>query len=205
MELQAITASYARLAPIYDRTFGVATQSARHHAVRYINDRSGSVLEVGVGTGIALPLYAPHLEVTGIDYSAEMLSKADLKVREDGLEHVRALYRMDARALEFADASFDTVVAMHILSVVPEPERVMDEIARVVRPGGRIVITNHFARNRSPLSLLEKLAAPLADVIGWHPDFGRERIMGRDDLEVIEDHPLPPVGMITFLVLERRA
>jgi len=205
MELQAITASYARWAPIYDRTFGAATQTARRHAARYINAREGSVLEVGVGTGLALPMYASHLHVTGIDYSAEMMAKAQKKVDEEGLENIRSLRRMDARRMDFPDASFDTVAAMHILSVVPEPERVMDEMARVVRPGGRIVITNHFTRDKSPFSLLERLVAPLADVIGWHSDFERDRIMGRGDLEVIEDHPLPPVGMMTFLVLERRA
>lgn len=205
MELQAITASYARWAPIYDRTFGAATQTARRHAVRYLNSREGSVLEVGVGTGLALPMYASHLHVTGIDYSAEMMAKAEKKVRDEGLDHVRALHRMDARELDFPDASFDTVVAMHILSVAPEPERVMDEMARVVRPGGRIVITNHFAKDKSPFSLLERLVAPLADVIGWHSDFERDRILGRPDLEVIEDHPLPPVGIMTFLVLEKRA
>jgi len=203
MELAAVEKSYARWAPVYDATFGFVTERGRRHAVRHISQRGGSVLEVGVGTGLALPKYGPLCEVTGIDYSAEMLEKAREKVRRLGLSRVRELRQTDARQLDFPDASFDTVAAMHVMSVVPEPERVMSEMARVLRPGGEIVITSHFARDRGLLSLLERLLAPLQDVIGWHSDFERQRLLGEPSLSIVCEHSLPPLGIMTFLVLRK--
>ncbi len=147
MDLNAVKSSYARWAPIYDRTFGAATTVGRRSAVDYINAQDGTeVLEVGIGTGLALPHYRKNLRVTGVDFSDDMLAKARTKVQNLGLDHVKSLRQMDARTLDFPDNHFDTVAAMHIVSVVPEPERVMGEMARVCKPGGKIVITNHFAR-----------------------------------------------------------
>ncbi|MEL7181857.1 MAG: class I SAM-dependent methyltransferase, partial [Pseudomonadota bacterium] len=130
MEIEAVRTSYARWAPVYDKTFGAITNVGRRRAVRYINGLQGTVLEVGVGTGLSLPHYKSDLQVTGIDFSSDMLAKAELKVQQLNLENVTELRQMDARVLEFSDASFDTVAAMHVLSVVPEPEKVMAEIAR---------------------------------------------------------------------------
>lgn len=203
MELGAIQRSYARWAPVYDRTFGAVTQAGRRAAVAHLNARGGSVLEVGVGTGLALPRYARSLRVTGIDVSEEMLEKARDKVRAEGLAHVVALRAMDARALDFPDATFDGVAAMHVLSVVPEPHRVMAEIARVLRPGGQVVLVNHFARTAGPLARVERVMAPFADRLGWHSDFDRAAVLAEPSLRVVEDRPLPPLGMMTFLVLER--
>ena len=156
-----------------------------------------------MGTGLALPLYAPRVEVTGVDFSEDMLAKARAKVAERGLRHVADLRQMDARQLDFPDAAFDGVGAMHILSVVPEPERVMSEIARVLKPGGIVVITNHFARDRGALATVERVAAPLSDLLGWHSDFDRARIMGEPALEVVEEANLPPVGLMTLLVMRK--
>jgi ubiquinone/menaquinone biosynthesis C-methylase UbiE len=136
MDIESVKTSYARWAPVYDKTFGHATKVGRKHAVDYINSRSGNVLEVGVGTGLSLPDYDPALSVTGIDFSGEMLEKARKRVADGKLAHVKELRQMDARDLDFPDDYFDTVTAMHIVSVVPEPERVMAEIARVCKPGG---------------------------------------------------------------------
>jgi phosphatidylethanolamine/phosphatidyl-N-methylethanolamine N-methyltransferase len=204
MTPEAVTASYARWAPIYDRTFGAATKAGRRAAVAHLNRRGGHVLEVGVGTGLALPLYDPTVRVTGIDYSAEMLAKAQEKVAGLGLENV-TLQRMDARSLDFPDHSFDGVAAMHILSVVPEPERVMAEIARVLKPGGHVVVTNHFARQRGVLAWIERVAAPLENLLGWHSDFDKARILGEPSLVVEEERALPPAGMMTFLALRKAA
>ncbi len=203
MELQAVKSSYARWAPIYDKTFGILTNAARKYAVAYVNTQGGSVLEVGVGTGLALPLYDPALQVSGIDFSEDMLDKAREKVSEAKLTHVKSLRQMDARSLDFADASFDTVVAMHILSVVPEPERVMAEIARVCKPGGHVVITNHFARETGLLASVEKVTAPFANTLGWHSDFDKSRVLGEPSLSVEEEHILPPLRMMTFLALRK--
>lgn len=204
MDIKAVENAYARWAPVYDRTFGKVTDAGRRRAVFYVNAREGRVLEVGVGTGLSLPHYKPSLQVTGIDFSAEMLEKARERVAREGVGNIEALRQMDARSLDFPDDHFDTVVAMHVLSVVPEPERVMSEIARVVKPGGKVVITNHFKREDGVLGALEKVTAPLANVIGWHSDFALERVLGDDRLKVEQQCKLPPLNMMTFIVLEKR-
>ncbi|APE43592.1 SAM-dependent methyltransferase [Sulfitobacter alexandrii] len=203
MELDAVTRSYARWAPVYDRTFGAITQAGRKRAVAHINRRTGSVLEVGVGTGLSLQNYASHLSVTGIDFSDEMLDKARARVKAQRLDHVTELRQMDARQLDFPDASFDTVAAMHVLSVVPEPEQVMAEIARVLKPGGQVVITNHFTREKGVLGKIERLSAPFADTLGWHSDFSIDTVLQQPTLRIVAQGGLPPLGMMTFLVLEK--
>jgi phosphatidylethanolamine/phosphatidyl-N-methylethanolamine N-methyltransferase len=203
MEIEAVSRSYRRWAPIYDRTFGAITDAGRLKAVDYINGRAGSVLEVGVGTGLSLGRYRPHLAVTGIDISGEMLAKARAKVARDGLAHVKDLREMDARTLDFPDASFDTVVAMYVISVVPEPERVMAEMARVCRPGGEVLIVGHFARDQGMLSVLERAFAPFANLLGWHSDFEKARVLGEPRLSVKDEATFPPFGMFTFLRFAR--
>ncbi|UWR75705.1 class I SAM-dependent methyltransferase [Phaeobacter inhibens] len=204
MDIKAVETSYARWAPVYDKTFGAITNVGRRRAVGYVNEhRNGRVLEVGVGTGLSLPLYKSHLKVTGIDFSEDMLRKAKKRVAENKLHHVEALRQMDARALDFPDATFDTVSAMHVLSVVPDPEKVMGEIARVLKPGGKVVITNHFLREQGVLAFIERVSAPFANVLGWHSDFELDTILGEDHLSVEHHQPLPPFGLMTFLVLSK--
>jgi phosphatidylethanolamine/phosphatidyl-N-methylethanolamine N-methyltransferase len=205
MKPEAVTATYRRWAPVYDRTFGIFTRPGRRLAVAEINRRGGDVLEVGVGTGLSLADYAPHLRVTGIDFSDDMLTRARAKVAEQRLGHVVALRQMDARHLDFPDASFDAVVAMHLVSVVPEPERVIAEMARVCRPGGEILILNHFLHEQGPLAALGGRLAPLADQLGWHSDFREGRVLGEPSLELVERRPSPPFGMFTRLRLRKRA
>ncbi|WP_104020186.1 class I SAM-dependent methyltransferase [Roseovarius nitratireducens] len=204
MDLDAVKNSYARWAPVYDATFGKITHAGRRAAVAYINARGGEVLEVGVGTGLSLETYNSALRVTGMDYSEDMLRKARARVAKLGLDHVAELRQMDARSLEFPDASFDTVAAMHVLSVVPEPERVMAEIARVLRPGGQVVITNHFRHERGVWAGLARAAAPLERVLGWHSDFEIDTVLQDSRLHIVTRRDLPPMGMMTFLVLEKR-
>ncbi len=205
MDIEAVQSSYSRWAPIYDRTFGAVTNMGRRRAVEYINRRGGSVLEVGVGTGLSLEHYGPQIQVTGIDFSQNMLDKAIAKVQRLELKQVHELRQMDARSLDFPDNHFDTVTAMHVLSVVPEPEQVMAEIARVCKPGGKVVITNHFARERGAMAAVERIFAPLANTIGWHSDFHIERVLGQESLKLEERRTLPPLGMMTFLVLGKAA
>lgn len=203
MELEAVTSSYRRWAPIYDATFGRITQRGREIAVAAVNQGSGRVLEVGVGTGLALPEYRPHLEVHGMDFSHDMLALARRKVDEMHLNQVKDLRQMDARQLDYPDAHFDWVVAMYLVSVVPEPERVMAEIARVCKPGGQVIVVNHFARDSGPIAWVERAMAPLADRLGWHPDFDRARILGQPSLRVTEERGLAPLGLFTFLRLQK--
>lgn len=203
MDINAVSTSYARWAPIYDKTFGKITNAGRRRTVAYINALGPTVLEVGVGTGLALREYAPDKKVTGIDFSNEMLAKARAKVADERLDHVTELRQMDARDLDFPDNSFDAVAAMHIVSVVPEPERVVAEMARVCKPGGKVVITNHFARDKGFLALIERVTAPFANLIGWHSDFEKSRVLGEGSLHLVEERRFPPMGMMTFLVLEK--
>ena len=205
MELNAVGASYRRWAPVYDQTFGAITRAGRRKAVRHVNSRAGKVLEVGVGTGLALRHYEGAVEVTGVDFSPEMLEKARAKVVEHRLSHVTELRRMDARKLDFADGTFDTVVAMYLVSVVPDPEQVVAEMARVCKPGGEVLILNHFAREEGPMARLERGFAPFADILGWHSDFSIERVLGQDELEVVERRVMPPFGMFTFLRMRKKA
>ena len=206
MEIEAVRTSYARWALFYDQTFGAVTNYGRRRAVRFVNESGArNVLEVGVGTGLALPHYAPHLQVSGIDFSEEMLEKARARVREKGLGQVKELRQMDARTLDYPDGHFDMVVAMHLVSVVPEPERVVAEMARVCKPGGKVLITNHFAREKGLLAAIERLAAPLENILGWHSDFEIERVLGEESLQVVERRPWPPLGLMTFLLMEKRA
>lgn len=206
MDINAVKTSYARWAPIYDKTFGAVTHFGRCKAVNYINQQSGTnVLEVGVGTGLALPHYRPDLKVTGIDFSENMLEKAREKVRELGLRQIESLEQMDARSLAFRDDTFDMVAAMHIMSVVPEPEQVVAEMARVCKPGGKIVITNHFSSTGGLLSVVERLTAPFANHLGWHSDFQISKVLGEPDLDLIEKTSIPPMKMMTFLVLQKNA
>lgn len=203
MDIDAVQTSYRRWAPVYDATFGALTNIGRRHATAFVNARGGAVLEVGVGTGLALPMYRPGLKVTGIDASEAMLARAEDKVERLALTQVHALRRMDARAMDFEDASFDSVAAMHIMSVVPDPEQVLAEMARVCKPGGHVVIVNHFAREGGWLAPVERLGAPFANLLGWHSDFPLARVLGDARLRAEETRPLPPLGMMTLLVLRR--
>lgn len=203
MQVEAIQKSYRRWAPVYDLTFGRITQGGRILAAEHVNAQGGSVLEVGIGTGLALDFYAGHVQVTGIDLSAEMLREAEAKARKGRLKNLAGLHQMDARQIAFPDASFDHVAAMHIMSVVPEPEKVLDEMARVVRPGGSVMIANHFAGRAEGWTFAERLAAPLANLLGWHSDFAIDRVMGHPGLRLERQAQVRPFGLMTFLRFRR--
>lgn len=203
MESAAIRKTYARWAPIYDSTFGMATSTGRQQAAKYVNARGGDVLEVGVGTGLALDRYAKRLSVTGVDFSDEMLTKARERVRAKKLTQVKELRQMDARRLDFPDDHFDTVVAMHVMSVVPEPERVVAEMARVTKPGGEVVVVNHFASDKGLVAAIERLTGRFPNILGWHSDFDKERILGVPGMVLAQEQSFPPFGMMTFLVLRK--
>src|SRR5262245_14432377 len=160
LDEHAIKSVYRRWAPVYDNTFGRVAAEGRKHAVRAINRSQGRVLEVGVGTGLSLPEYRRQLEIVGIDPSPDMLEKARERVAEEGLTNVTGLHEMDAGELKFPDASFDTVVAMYVMTVVPDPEKVMRELARVCRPGGEVMLVNHFSADEGMRGRVERSTAP---------------------------------------------
>jgi len=199
IDTSAVRSAYRRWAPIYDLTFGRVAEAGRKHVVDIINSRQGSVLEVGVGTGLSLQGYGEHLEITGIDLSPDMLTKAESRVEELGLSNVLGLHEMDASALEFDDAAFDTVVAMYVMTTVPQPERVMAELERVCARGGQVILVNHFSQDNGLLGWVEQRMAPLARELGWRPVFPIERVMGFGDLRLAERRALKPFGLFTML------
>ena len=199
MDEASVRHAYRRWAPVYDYTFGQVAEAGRKHAVKIINERQGSVFEVGVGTGLSLPCYGSHLTITGIDLSPEMLEKARARVARHRLGNVAGLYEMDAGALTFADESFDTVVAMYVMTVVPDPERVMRELERVCAPGGEVILVNHFSQDDGARGFLERKLAPFADLIGWRPVFELDRVLVCDDLKLVERRSLKPFGLFTML------
>ncbi len=203
MDEAAIKTAYRRWAPVYDNTFGRFTTEGRRHAVEFINQRHGKVLEVGVGTGLSLPDYGRHLEIVGIDLSPEMLDKAREKVAEEGLSNVSGLHEMDASELTFPTGSFDTVVAMYVMTVVPEPEKVMRELARVCKVGGEVILVNHFSQEEGVRGWVERRMAPFADKLGWHPVFDVDRVLVCDNLKLIGRRALRPWGLFTMLRFEK--
>ena len=205
IEESAVLDAYRRWAPVYDYTFGLVAREGRRHAVEVLNDRRGRVLEVGVGTGLSLPDYQEHLEIVGIDLSPEMLEKARERVATGGLDHVTGLHEMDAGDLKFPDASFDTVAAMFVMTVVPEPEAVMRELARVTKPGGEVMLVNHFSQREGMRGWVERRMAPFADKIGWRSVFDLSRVTVCDDLELVERKALRPLGLFTMLRFAKRS
>ena len=199
----AVRTAYRRWAPVYDYTFGALSTAGRCHAVDVINESTGRVLEVGVGTGLSLPRYARHLEIVGIDIAPEMLQKARHRVACGNLDHVTGLHEMDAGKLAFADASFDTVVAMYVITVVPNPEQVVRELARVVKPGGQVMLVNHFSQEEGIRGFLERLMAPFSQLLGWHSVFDISRVMVTDTLVMKQRRSLRPMGLFTLLRFER--
>jgi len=200
----AVVAAYARWAPIYDPIFGAITGRAIRATMDAVNALApGRVLEVGVGTGIALPYYKADHRIVGIDLSPDMLARAEKRVTEQKLRNVEALAEMDATRLAFPDASFDTAVAMFVMTVVPDAPKALAEMVRVVRPGGRIVIVNHFSAEGGMRAAVERWLSRYSAALGWHPEFPKEPFLGRADMTLLSERRLSPFGLYTLLVFER--
>ena len=198
----SIVEAYRRWAGVYDTVFGGISSNGRLRAVSLVNRLPGvDVLEVGVGTGLALPHYNRDKRITGIDLSKEMLRKARERTRQEVLSNVQSLHEMDAEATDFADASFDIAVGMFVASVVPNPRRLLAELRRLVRPGGNILLINHFAAARGPRWWIERALAPASRALGWHPDFAMDAIFSADDVARIETESVPPFGIFTLVRL----
>jgi phosphatidylethanolamine/phosphatidyl-N-methylethanolamine N-methyltransferase len=200
----AVTKVYRRLAPIYDNTFGKIATAALKQTTGRANCFSGRLLEVGVGTGLSLPHYKPELKVTGIDLSPDMLRRARQRAGKVKCSNIEALIEMDATHLNFADASFDVAVALYAMTVVPEPAKVMHELARVVKPGATILICNHFSVEKGLRSLVEKRLAKYADVLGFRSEFPLETLMVSDKLKLVTQTPVKPFGFFTLLEFLRQ-
>lgn len=198
-----IVKAYARWAPVYDLVFGAVFERGRRAAIEAAERIGGRILEVGVGTGISLPDYSRSNRIVGLDISEPMLRKAQERIRNENLDHVDGLAVMDAQRLALPDASFDVVVAQYVITAVPDPEATLDEFARVLRPGGEIVLVNHIGAEAGLRRAFEMWFAPVARRLGWRPEFAWGRlahwVATRRDIAVLERRPMPPLGHFSLI------
>ncbi|HYR39570.1 MAG TPA: class I SAM-dependent methyltransferase [Methylomirabilota bacterium] len=177
LEKRQVKRAYKFYAPAYDFVFDWIFHPGREQAMRLLDvKRNDHVLEVGIGTGLNLPLYPTHCHITGIDLSEEMLEKAQDKVIELGLISV-TLKVMDATVMDFGDSEFDSAVATYTISAVPDPVGVLREMRRVVKPGGSIVLLNHFRSERRVVGRLEDLVSPVCTRLGWKSNLPFEPLL----------------------------
>lgn len=195
MDLTGMDRIYSRYAAVYDALFGKIFHEGRQRALEVLDPAPEErVLEVGVGTGLSLPLYPPHCRVLGIDYCAEMLDKSVARARGQGLDHVR-LVRMDAGRMALPDDAFDLVLAAYVMTAVPDYRRTMNEMVRVCRPGGRILVLNHFVNGSKVLGAVERAISPLCIRLGFRTDLSVEQVTRGHPLQVLRDEPLNLTGM----------
>ena len=203
MRTDGVAAAYDRWAPVYDMVFGKVFTIGRTESIDAAERIGGRVLEVGVGTGISLPQYQRSTRLVGIDISESMLKKAAERVRTLGLDNVERIAVMDAEALEFPTDSFDVVVAQYVVTAVPDPERALDEFARVIRPGGELIITTRIGAGKGLRGGIEKALMPVTSKLGWRTEFPWSRYeawaAANGTVELAENRPLPPLGHFSLV------
>src|SRR5438093_11066576 len=203
LDKETIAKAYARWAPVYDLVFGAVFERGRQAAIAAAECIGGRILEVGVGTGISLPDYSRVNRICGVDISEPMLRKAQQRVVELGLTHVEGLWVMDAEHLSFPDASFDVVVAQYVITTVPNPEATLDEFARVLKPGGEIVLVSRIGAEAGLRRSLERWFAPAARKLGWRTEFAWERYEQwaeqTADMQLMERPLMLPRGPFSLL------
>jgi phosphatidylethanolamine/phosphatidyl-N-methylethanolamine N-methyltransferase len=196
IRLEDVRSAYERHSHCYDSFFGPLLHLGRVQTLEAMSCSPGErVLEVGVGTGLSLPLYPAGVRVVGVDLSLPMLEKALPRAR-DGRAMVAA---MDAARLGFADGSFDKVVAMYVASVVPDPAALVAEMRRVCRSDDGLYFVNHFQSSNAVVAGAERFVAPLSRVLGFKPDFSLDGFLADAGLEVVERRPAGPLGYWTYL------
>src|ERR1700689_2586136 len=203
LDKAGIPKAYARWAPVYDLVFGAVFERGRKASIAAAERIGGRILEVGVGTGLSLPDYSWSNRLIGVDLSAPMLRKAKARVAEHRLTNVDGLAVMDAQHLGFQDAVFDVVVAQYVITAVPNPEATLNEFARVLRPGGEIVLVNHLGAESGMRASFEQWFAPLAGRLGWRPEFRWERLARwaahHGGGGVLERRARPPPGHFSMI------
>jgi len=178
MDLKSVQRTYRFYAPIYNYVFGKIFNEGRRRVVARLPQKPDDrILEIGVGTGLSLPFYEKHVAVHGIDVSPEMLEQARERFLRPEFPQVRELQNMDAHKLEYPDSHFHATVAMYVMSVVPDPEVVMQEMFRVTRPGGLVLVVNHFASSHRLVRSFERRFAPFSRQLGFRPDFSLEELV----------------------------
>src|SRR5271156_6151600 len=205
---EAVEQAYDRWAPIYDLVFGGVFSKGRDAAIQATNKIGGRVLEVGVGTGISLPLYAPQVRIFGTDISEAMLKKAKQRVAELRLKNIEGLAVMDAEKLEFPDNSFDVVMAQYVVTAVPNPEAALDEFARVLRPGGELIILTRVSADAGMRRFIEQRLQPVVRPLGFRTaEFAWSRyaqwLPGARDVELFERRLIPPLGHFSMVRIRK--
>jgi phosphatidylethanolamine/phosphatidyl-N-methylethanolamine N-methyltransferase len=201
---ESVEQAYDRWAPIYDLVFGGVFSKGRDAAIQATNNIGGRVLEVGVGTGISLPLYSPHLRIFGTDISEAMLKKAKRRVAEARLKNIEGLAVMDAEKLEFPDDSFDVVMAQYVITALPNPEAALDEFARVLRPGGELIILTRVSADAGMRRVIEQTLQPVVTRLGFRTaEFAWSRytkwLSSAKGMELLERRLIPPLGHFSLV------
>ena len=203
LDTHAVSAAYDRWAPAYDLVFGAVFERGRRASIDAAERIGGRILEVGVGTGISLPDYSRKNRIYGVDISEEMLRKAQERVTELGLTHVEGLAVMDAEHLDFPDDSFDVIVAQYVITAVPNPEAALDEFARVLKPGGEIIIVSRIGAEAGLRRSIEHWVQPVARKLGWRTEFSFERYArwaaGAKGVRLVERRAMPPLGHFNLI------
>ncbi len=202
LTLQKVRSAYERWAPVYDQVFGACFRPGQQAAVAALSGALGErILEAGVGTGLALPLWPRHAHVTGIDISERMLRRAARQLQRHRLDHVE-LRLLDAQATGFPDNHFDKVAAMYVVSVVPDVPALLTELCRVCKPGGRIAIVNHFAQAHPLLRHLERCLADHAALLGFNTALPAEVVTQFASLRILAVRPVNWGGYWTLIEAE---
>jgi phosphatidylethanolamine/phosphatidyl-N-methylethanolamine N-methyltransferase len=191
---------YAEFAPIYDKVFGKIFYSRLERVIEDLRiPRGAKVLEVGAGTGTSFPAYPSHCQVTGIDLAPDMLTRARRKIVEKGWAHINVM-EMNALNLTFPDNTFDYVMAFHVVSVVPDPIAMINEARRVCKPGGKIIIVNHFTTDFPVLGKVTRSLDPLTRLLGWRTDLKLRPFIENTNLTVERIYKITKASLYTVLV-----
>src|ERR1700694_1248378 len=205
---ETVEQAYDRWAPVYDLVFGGVFSKGRRAAILATNNIGARWLEVGVGTGISLPQYASHLRIFGTDISEAMLRKAKARVADLRLKNVEGLAVMDAEKLEFPDNSFDVVMAQYVVTAVPNPEKALDEFARVLRPGGELIILTRVSADAGMRRFIERRLQPVVRPLGFRTaEFAWSRyaqwLAGARGMELVERRLVPPLGHFSLVRIRK--
>ncbi|MBI5345366.1 MAG: methyltransferase domain-containing protein [Deltaproteobacteria bacterium] len=205
LEYESIKKIYAGYSKVYDALFKRFFYPRIKHAISYMDIKPGErVLDVGVGTGLSLPLFPRHCKVVGIDLSTEMLKQAKDKIRKNRLDNISVI-GMDAMRVGFGDNSFDKVFLSHVVSVVPDPYKAMAEVKRVCKKGGQVVIVNHFKSRNKVIEAVEKVINPFCKKIGWRSDMCLNEFIEKSGLKVYRQYMLKKIDFwhIVFATNEK--
>ena len=194
---------YAELAPLYDKVFGKIFYNRLEYVIENLGIPPGAkVLEVGAGTGTSFPAYPPHCEITGVDLAPDMLARARQKIQENGWSHIKVM-EMNALDLKFPDNTFDYVMAFHVVTVVPDPVRMISEAKRACKPGGRIVIVNHFTSEVPVLGSLTQALDPITRWLGWRTDLRLKPFIEATGLRVERSYKLSKASLYDVLLCRK--